>query len=578
MSNGVTIEGIAYKGPILGASEADPLIGAFACNDELMPPNANIPTSTGLFIGSLSAHGNIVAMTTNPGTYNKVDYSNSFALKPYLTGYMREYWRDPTKMTLGKDTAIPALTGVVSNATDSISGNLLYFIDLQLTRLAGNNFFDNFSFINIFNQVVNWVTTSNNYLVALKTSNEKSLQYFGSDNYQQFLTQGFSKYKSGNALRQSLRNLGKIITEINEGYFGTSNSIASIMLKSGLGNTGNLTSKLNASGVNLENIYDSRYTQQIGQILQTITASSDLNTIQQVLKTTVSNFTSPLDYTSLEKTSGLQNDSVFQTLIEFGKDIKSRAPTITVETGIELVQAIDLVLDEVNSNVSALSAEGKLLPTEIIENLRAYLPVGENNGPVTVIDVIGMGTGYLTNDFKIVNENLLLIEQSGYGPQLHNALRDVALKYKALKIASYPVQFSESEIAVNNFFEQNAYDASLKTYKDLVNTIAADPQFAPNVEKLNAAYDRICVATAREVTNFNKANFSTEIFRENSQIYSFVDSLPSFAADTQNIGTDTFLYQMCQANEVGDIAKSILNQYKNNLSLGNIGVKITGTV
>jgi len=461
MATGLIINGIQYQGPVLGASDADPLIGAFVCNDELMPTNSSVPTSTGLFIGSLSAHGNIVAMITNSGGYNYVDNNGFFALKPYLTGYMREYWRDPTKLSLGKDTAIPALTGVVSNATDLISGNLLYFIDLQLTRLAGNNFFDNFSFINIFNQVVNWVTTSNNYLVALKTSNDKSLKYFGSDNYQQLLTQGFSKYKSGIALRQSLRNLGKIITEINEGYFGTSNSIAAIMIKSGLGNTGNLTSKLTASGVNLENIYDPRYTQQISQTLQTITAQSDLNTIQQVLKTTVSNLISPLDYTSLEKTSGLQNDSVFQTLIEFGKDIKSRAPLITVETGVELVQAIDLVLDEVTSNVSSLSAEGKLLPTSIIDNLRSYLPVGENNGPVTVIDVIGMGTGYLTNDFKIVNENLLLIEQSGYGSQLHNALRDISLKFKALKLASDPIQISESEVAVNNFFEQNAYDASL---------------------------------------------------------------------------------------------------------------------
>ena len=149
MTNGVTIEGISYKGPVLGATEADPLIGAFACSDELLPPNPNIPTSTGLFIGSLSAHGNIVAMITNTGSFNTVTENGITALKPYLTGYMREYWRDPTKLNLGIDTAIPALTGVVPSSITSITGNLLYYIDLQITRLTGNNFVDNFSFINI---------------------------------------------------------------------------------------------------------------------------------------------------------------------------------------------------------------------------------------------------------------------------------------------------------------------------------------------------------------------------------------------------------------------------------------------
>jgi hypothetical protein len=577
MTNGVTIEGISYKGPVLGATEADPLIGAFACSDELLPPNPNIPTSTGLFIGSLSAHGNIVAMTVNSGAYNYVDNNGFIALKPFLTGYMREYWRDPTKLSLGIDTAIPALTGVVPSSITSITGNLLYYIDLQITRLTGNNFVDNFSFINIFNQVLNWVSTSNNYLVALKTSEDKSLQYFGSTNYSELLSQGFSQYKNSVALRQSLLNIGRIVTEINEGYFGTSNSIANIMLRLGLGNIGNLTSKLSVAGINVDNIYNENYTQQISAILQTITAPSDLNTIQQVLKTTVRNLTSPLDYTSLEKTSGVQNDSPFQSLADFGKDIKNKSPFLAVETGRELVEAIDLVLNEVTSNVLALSAEGKLLPQEIINQLRSYLPVGVNNGPVTMIDVIGMCSGYLTNDFRIVNENLLYIEQSAYGPQLHAALRDIAIKFKAYKSVPSSAD-AEGQVVTNNFFENQAYLTSLATYKNLVDSIAADPQFAPYVEKCNAAYLRICEATARESINFGKANFSTEIFRENSLIYSFVDSLPSYATDTQNIASDTLLYNMLQRNQAGDIAKSILNLYKNNQTLGNVGVKITGIV
>jgi hypothetical protein len=576
MTTGLVIQGMPYTGPVQSATTADPLAGGFACNDELLPPNPNVPSSTGLFTGSLSAHGNIVAMITNPGNYNYIDNNGFLAIKPYLSGYMREYWRNPSAMNLGANTAIPAITAVVPASFSGLSGNLLYYIDLQLTRLTGNNFFDNFTFINIFNQVLNWVTTSNDYLVALKNSDTKNLQYFGSANYQEFLTQGFSKYKIGNALRQSLANLGKIITEINEGHFGTSNSIASVMIKLGLGNIGNLTAKLTAADINLNNIYNQSYSQQISQILQTITNPNDLNTIQQVLKTNVANLRSPLDYTSIQLTSGLQNDSVFQNLIEFGKDIKNRTPFLTIETGQELVELIDLVLNEATNNVTNLSVDNKLLPTSIIDQLRGYLPIGKDNGPVTILDVIGMGSGYLTNDFKIVNENLLLIEQSSYGSQLHNALRDISVAWKSYTIDLKSARSEGNESAT--YFSEIEYNKKIADFNALVNAIAIDSQFKANVEQLNAAYLRICQSTYTEVTNFGRANFSTEVFKENTQIYSFVSNLPSLAVDTQNIATDTFLYNMCQSNEAGDIAKSILNQYKNTQSLSQAGVKITGTV
>lgn len=575
MTTGVTIDGIEYRGPVVGATSADPLVGAFACDDDLLPPNPNIPSSTGLFTGSLSAHGNIVAMTTNSGGYKYVDNNGFLAIQPFLSGYMREYWRDPTAMSLGADSAIPAITAVIPSTFTGISGNLLYYIDLQLTRLSGSNFFDNFHFINMFSQALNWVTTSNNYLVALKNSELNNLQYYGSDTYQEFLTQGFSKYKSGTALRTALINVGKIVTEINAGHFGTPNSIAAILINSNLGSIGNLLEKLNAANINTDNIYNEQYSQQISQILLTINNPSDLSTIQGVLKTKVINLTSPLDYTSIEKCSGLRNDSLFKSLSDFGKDIKQRVPFLSVDTGQQLVDTIDFVLEEISENVSNLSSGGSLLPQNIINQLRDFLPVSPDNGPITILNVIGMAAGYLTNDFKIVNENLLEIEQTSYGSQIHTVLKDISIAWKNYALS---LKNDTESNPGTSYFTETVYKNKLVEYNQLLSTIAGDPEFSDRVQKLNAAYNRICEATYYEVTNFNRANFSTELFRENSQIYSFVESLPSYAADTQNIATDTLLYNMCQPNDAGNVAKSVLNQYKNSQTLGNIGVKITGSV
>ena len=576
MATSLSINGIPYKGPTVTANTTNPLLTGFKTDCAYLPPNPEIPNSPGLFRGTLSAHGNLIAMAINEGPpLYGTDPNGFLSIQPYLTGYMREYWRDPTKMSLGADSAIPAITAVIPSTFTDFSGNLLYYIDLQLTRITGSNFFDNFSFINVFNQVLNWVITSNNYLAGLKNSEQNNLEYYGSSNYKEFLSQGFSKYKQSVALKRSLANLGKIITEINVGHFGTPNSIASIMIKSGLGSIGNLVAKLNAANVNTNNIYNESYAQQISEVLLTITNSNDLTTIQEVLKTTVNNLKSPLDYTSIEKTSGVPNDSFFRTLTEFGKDIKQRTPVLNVETGQELVTIIDNVLDDVSESVEELSRDGKLLPQSIIDELRKYLPITEDNKPVSMLNVIGMASGYLTDDLRTVNEGLLKIEQSSYGTQIHNALEDIGFASK---------NYAESIRAVNSgrvattFFTKSTYDEKIKAYNDLLASIAADPEFASTVETVNAAYNRFCQATYYEVTNFNRANFSTEIYRDNSQIYNFVNGMPAYAADTQNVGTDTMLFGMCQDNEAGNIAKSILNQYKNTQELGEAGVKITGTV
>jgi hypothetical protein len=81
-----------------------------------------------------------------------------------------------------------------------------------------------------------------------------------------------------------------------------------------------------------------------------------------------------------------------------------------------------------------------------------------------------------------------------------------------------------------------------------------------------------------EVVNYNKANITPSDYTDNSIIYSFVESLTRYAADAQNIGTDLLLYGLCQNNQSGDIVKTILGQFKNNQTLSNVGVRISGIV
>ncbi len=85
----------------------------------------------------------------------------------------------------------------------------------------------------------------------------------------------------------------------------------------------------------------------------------------------------------------------------------------------------------------------------------------------------------------------------------------------------------------------------------------------------------MCLLLDLEVQNYNKANASINgtIVRDNSIIYSFVNSLPSYASDTQGLGTDFMLYNMCQDNQAGDLVKSVMNQYKNKTLFSSIGVK-----
>ena len=565
-------------GPTISAGQSNSTDNNYAYNVE-MPQYNNVPSVSGLYQGTLSAQGNLVAMQLNRGApkfrslgivFRGVDPEELTVQIPYLTGYLREYWKDPTQARFGADSAIPAITAVMPSSIPELQGNALYYVDLQLTRLSGSNFFDNYAFINSFNQILGWVTTSNEYLAALKNSQENNLGYYGAKNYQEFLTQGFSNYGVGNSLRAAIGNIGTMITEIKNGYFGTANSVAKHLLDKGLGAIGDLSTKLIAADVNFSNIYDDLYTQDITLALESITGAGDLVIIQTVLGSTIPNLRSPLDYTSIERASGGNNDSAFSSFQAFGLDLYQRAPGLTVANGQELLTVIDQVLAQVPASVESLSTPTSLLPAAIIDGLRAFLPTGPNSGPISILNVIGMASGYLISQITAVNQAIDQLSKTSYGNQIRAALTAVSKTYSGLQSNIDGTGFSVAT--------QTEYDTAVRNYYNVLNAAATDPQTSAIVDKINKNWLELCQFTYYEVVNYNKANITAGSFNDNSLIYGFVNSLPSYAADSQSIGTDYLLFGMCQPNQAGDIVKSLLNQNKNNDILSSIGVRITGAV
>jgi hypothetical protein len=582
-------------GPTISASQAGSTDNNYVYNVE-MPQYNNVPSVTGLYQGTLSAQGNLVAMQVNPGapkfkslgiSFRGADPEELIVQIPYLTGYLREYWKDPTQATFGANSAIPALTGVMPASIAELQGNALYYVDLQLTRLSGSNFFDNYAFINSFNQILGWVTTSNEYLAGLKNSQENNLGYYGAKNYQEFLTQGFSNYVIGNALRTAIGNIGTMITEIKNGHFGTANSVAKHLLDKGLGAIGDLSTKLIAADVNFSNIYDDLYTQDITLALESITGAGDLVIIQTVLGSNIPNISNPLDYTSIERVSGAKNDSAFSNFQTFGLDLYQRAPGLTVANGQELLSVIDQVLAQVPSSVESLSTPTSLLPAAIIDGLRAFLPTGPNSGPISILNVIGMASGYLISQITAVNQGIDQLNKTSYGNQIRTALTNVSKTYTAYSAVAATTTIFTSEgttETVSNFSQpiidnaRRTYNAAVESYNNILSAAATDPQTSSIVEKINKNWLELCQFTYYEVVNYNKANITAGSFNDNSLIYGFVNSLPSYAADSQSLGTDYLLFGMCQPNQAGDIVKSLLNQNKNNNILSSIGVRITGAV
>jgi len=573
-------------GPEIPAAIANPLENGINYGIEL-PQYFHIPSKSSIYTGSLSAHGSIVAMTVSPGAYNYqflgvTDSDNSYIIVPYLTGYLREYWKKPTACTFGSNSAIPAITGVMPDRFTETPGNALYYIDLQMTRLTGSNYFDNYYFINTFNQILAWIANANNYLIATNNSQKRNLKYFGVNSYQEFLTQGFNRYAEGRALKTAIANIGTYIQQIPLGSFGTSNSVAKHLVDSGLGSIGGLSVKIQSASINYSDILNPIYTNQLNEILRSINNIADLSTIQTVLKSSIPTLNSALDYTSISVCSGGPNDSVFADFISFGKDLYQKTPNFSITTGKELADLIDTVLSQATENVESLATNSSLLPPDIIENFKSFLPKTPDGGPASILDVIGCASGYLINYLNEVNQGLDELNKSPYGPQIHNLLTEIIDAYALYKDAVLLSSINVGEGGGSNAPFDNRtlinYEQKVQNYFSLLNQISNDPVYKNLVQKINLNWDLLCEGINTEVVNYDRANMTISSFNDNTVIYSFISSLPGYASDSQGLGTDYFLYAMCQPNQAGDIVKSILNQYKNTEILSNAGVQIRGTV
>lgn len=575
-------------GPEIPASFANPLENGVNYGIEL-PQWFYIPSKSSIYTGSLSAHGSIVAMTVSPGSYKYEllspaagDQDATYRTVPYLTGYLREYWKNPQACTFGANSAIPAITGVMPERFTETPGNALYYIDLQMTRLTGSNYFDNYYFINTFNQILGWLVNANNYLIATNNSQKRNLQYFGVNSYQEFLTQGFNRYAQGRALKTAISNIGTYIQQIPLGSFGTSNSVAKHLVDSGLGSIGGLSQKIQSEGINYSDILNPIYTSQLNEILRSINNITDLTTIQTVIKSSVPALSSALDYTSISVCSGGPNDSIFTDFIAFGKDLYQKTPNFNISTGKELADIIDTILSQATQNVESLATNSSLLSPEIIQSFKSFLPKTPDGGPASILDVIGCASGYLIDSLTEVNQGLDELNKSPYGPQIHSRLTEVIEAYDVYKNAILLSSINVGEgggasIPFDNRTLIN-FEQKVQNYLNLLNQISNDPAYKNIVQKINLNWDLLCEGINTEVVNYNKANVTISSFNDNTVIYSFISSLPGYASDTQGLGTDYFLYAMCQPNQAGDIVKSILNQYKNTEILSNVGVQIRGAV
>lgn len=628
--------GLLGLGPASGLSTGTFTSGAY---NEGTPVSTTVTGKSGVYSGSLSAQGNMVAMQLNKGDYKyeAIKYPDFFSggifggfvnaitsisnrlfgyspptrkMVPYQTGYLRQYWKDPTKCTFGYDSAIPAITGVVPKGISGMQGNFLYYMDLQITRVTGSNTFDIFKFLTALNQGIGFVTQSNNYLAALNNAQNNNLAYYGANDYSGFVSQGFDVYKQGTALITAIRNQGTMTDSITTGYFGTPNAVVNSLVANGLGYINNMAQSLVAAGVNFENIYDAQYTQICANALTAITNKQDLATIQTVMGSTIPNIKNALAYCSISDSSGLPNDSAFADMTMFGKDIVSKAPNLNYATGSALATLINNVQvgTSAGTTVNGLATPTSLIPQSVIDTLRLNLPTNGSNTPVSILNVMGFPSGYLIDQLSRVNNGIAALYATRYGPIIRQLLTDISRYDAGIALtaeesaaaasfvvvppptyetisdpnvdAPFPTTITVKTGGGPDYWETKR-DEKIQEYFNVLQEVANDETL--NIRAIykfiNENYLQLVNYVNYEYQNYNRANPpNSNTFTDNTQLFNFVQQLPTWAADSNNIGTDTLIYGMAQPNSTGDLIKVVMEQAKNNQILGEAGVRIKGSV
>jgi len=572
------------SGPVYALQYAEFGSGAFISGNltaiQAIPPD-QMKGYSGVYQGSLSAQGNLVAMQLNFGNVKLSDGtvidSNGNTIPagsavPWATGYFRTYWKDPRQCVFGADSAIPAITAVMPASITDLQGNFLYYMDLQLTRVTGSNYFNTLHFINVFNEAFSWVTTSNQYIAALVKAKSQNLAYYNAKSYQDLITQGWATYQTGNALIAAFNNIGFMPVSISTGNFGTANAVAKTLIDLGLGAIGGLTNTLIVNNVNPNDIYNPIYTPIIAQTLGNITNSSDLQTIQEVIKSKVPNMVSPLDYTSISSVSGMPNDSAFADFSAVGADMYQKAPNFNLIYGPNIAKFIGNIQGNVSSNVEALATTTSLIPDSVIKSLESILPVASDDKPITMLNVIGAASGYLNDGMARVNLGLAELYATSYGPTIRTILSDIS-RYAA----EIPLTMAEMMATNNNpNYWSNRLNSRIDDYYNTVAQAAADPAMYTIVNEINSNYLDVCQKLRLEVLNYDKANFTVDVLNSASvgttNLLGFVSGIPSYGQDSANISSGYMLYGMSSNNVAGQTLQSLLSMTKNIDQFNTVGI------
>ena len=509
-----------------------------------------------LYNGTLSGFGGMVAERIASG-YN----ANTTA----YSGRYRTYLGDETLVTLGSNT-IPAITQTTPIAVTGISGMMTYYMDHAINNPIGSTTSKDVAvMISTLGQAAGMIQRSNTYLEAIDAALSANLKYYGYDTYQDFITQGWLKYQTGNVLPTAFKNIGTMTDSIFTGKFGTPGAVAYVLLGRQLGNVGNLASMISAERINTSDIMNPMYADQLTRVLSRINEPTDLAIIQNTIESTIPAMTSALDYTDIARCAGATtNDSAFSSFAEVGIDLYNKSPYITIERGGDVANIISNITAPSSTLVEALATSTSVLTTTITNSIKSGLPTpAAGNSRLTVFDVIGSPSGYYSANVVAVNQAIENLDDTGYGPQIRANLQTM-------------LNFTNQANIITN----SNVTLSTTSYNILMNAIVANSNttIANIVTTINTNYTYVSGRVALETINWNSLGIRAQGYGGIANMLSFATSLPAYATDTTDTSGYEYLLGILENNQTGDVIRGVFAEAQNYQIIQNFGVTPNGFV
>jgi hypothetical protein len=541
---------------------------------------SDVATYSNGTITSLGGQAAVAAAGRIPATdlFGNISYSNPV----FYTGRFGDHVQTANVQSLGADT-IPALTQTVPSGirdayfSGNAAGNIVYQFDIACNRALGSaTSIDLDYFLSIFGQAYGFIILNNRFVNAANNSDTMTFGNCGVTNQQGLVTQGWDKYKQGSALTKAFSNIGTMTDGIRTGRFGTGNAVAKVIIEKGLGKIGNLSAKLTSVQVNIYDLLNTRYDAAITGVLTNFTNSDDLKTIQESIKSTIPNISNLMDYTSISKCAGINNDSAFSTFEDVGADLykKSNSPTFT--TGADVTALIQSIVVPESTIESLSGANGVVLSDSITKDLRSRLITSTTGGNILLDQLVGTVRGQYISDVEAVIDGINQLSNSSYSSQIVTALNDVInTAADAELLGSNVGGFPYTGTAPYYGDVAAASDA----YESLLTTIINDPSMTTIVNQINSNYANICLGSGIELASWTKANFfTTSTFHDPKTYLMFAQSLPQYGQDTQSTGANVYLLGTATDDLYGSTIRSTLIEGQNYLNLQNAGILPNGYV